>query len=101
MIGAAHAVEIPFVFDSIDRPPADIVASKKQGEKAKPLIEEMMGYWTNFAKTGDPNGDSLLTWPKYNSADKQRMYLNMSLKLQATDNVEKCEFWSQHDLMKP
>ena len=101
MIGAAHAVEIPFVFDSMDRPPASIVASKKQAEKAKPLVDDMMGYWTNFAKTGDPNGGSLLPWPKYNTTDKQRMYLNLSPKVQATDNVDKCEFWSKHDLMKP
>jgi para-nitrobenzyl esterase len=29
------------------------------------LSDEVMGYWTNFAKTGDPNDASLPAWPRY------------------------------------
>ena len=29
------------------------------------IADAMTGYWVNFARTGDPNGDDLATWPRY------------------------------------
>ncbi len=37
----------------------------------------MQSYWTNFAKTGNPNGSGLPNWPTYDAAGNwQVMHLN-------------------------
>jgi carboxylesterase type B len=58
--GAAHASEIPYVFDNLRGRNGAAVAPKDQ-EVAK----MMNAYWANFAKTGDPNGPGLPKWPRY------------------------------------
>ena len=51
------------------------------------LSEKMQTYWTNFAKTGDPNKGSeasdldLPNWPQWNSAEDKLLELNDDIKL--------------------
>ncbi len=67
---AFHSDDIEYVFGSLDtRPGATIRPEDRQ------LSEEMMSYWTNFAKTGDPNGTGLPVWPKYD-ADNSLIHLD-------------------------
>jgi hypothetical protein len=58
--GAPHATEIPFVFDTVKAKYGDkLTANDAAAAKAA------NAYWANFAKTGNPNGAELTTWPVY------------------------------------
>jgi para-nitrobenzyl esterase len=50
-IGAAHAVEIPFVFDNLTRPDAAMLTGPNPRFD---LATEMHAAWIRFATTGDP-----------------------------------------------
>jgi len=69
MVGAAHALEIPFVFGWLTLGPATSLVFDPSNEKTdRALSDAMMSYWTQFAYTGDPGrgreGD-LPNWPAW------------------------------------
>lgn len=95
MLGAAHAFELPFIFNSLDRPYFDLLYSDKQERKAQPLVHAMGSYWANFAATGDPNGEDLLYWPPYEIPERKRMIFDLPMRIQPAENVDRCEFWRE------
>lgn len=63
-MGAYHSAEIEYVFGQLDSK-----AGVPWRSEDRALSEQMMKYWSNFAKNGDPNGPGLPKWPKYVSTD--------------------------------
>lgn len=63
--GAAHAMELSYVFNSSMFGPMP--------PEGKQVAEAMIKYWTNFAKTGNPNGEGLVNWPQYQKDGKTVM----------------------------
>ena len=67
---AAHASELQFVWNL----PAPSGATLTADEQA--LSATMVKYWTQFAKTGDPNVSGSPTWPAYTAANDSILTLN-------------------------
>ena len=93
--GAFHSDDIEYVFGNLD---------SRKGAPWRPedykLSELMQTYWTNFAKTGNPNSSGLQNWPAYDAAGGwQVMHLNANPAAQPDQHRDRYLFlqkaWAQ------
>ncbi len=88
-LGAFHSAELQYLFDIgffFELTPAQ-----------QQLSQAMVGYWTNFAVSGNPNGGSLPTWSLYNpTSDIFQSLVPPTPTTESTFNTEHlCDgFWN-------
>lgn len=88
--GAFHGAEIPFVLNNLyaqDGYP--------YGEADRQVAATMSDYWTNFIKTGNPNGEGL---PEFvSTTDERIMRLGKdSYSIPLSETPERTAFWKEH-----
>ena len=75
--GAGHGAEIPYVFDQLAQDP-------RAWSGADHLVaERMVTYWTNFAKTGNPNGPGVPAWKAFDGSDASVIRLGSDAEIKA------------------
>jgi para-nitrobenzyl esterase len=67
---AVHGAELPYVFL--------YGFSHSSPKQERDMAETVSAYWTNFAKTGNPNGNALPRWPPFDEHDRTAMFLGKS-----------------------
>jgi para-nitrobenzyl esterase len=87
-LGPAHGAELTFVFSSL--------APEQWPAGAKATSDLMQGYWSRFARTGDPNGDPAPQWPKFDAARGNRLNLDMDPNVVENFRSEQCALWLEY-----
>jgi len=87
--GAGHGSEVSFVFNTLNaRWGAPAVATPEEKE----LASIMNTYWTNFAKTGNPNGNGLPVWPLYDTQKEEILDVELDGKPVSKPDPRKLRF---------
>ncbi len=96
-IKAAHAMEIPYIFNSMDREPMNLLYNFANIKKARELSGTIQGYWVNFAYYGNPNGPGLPEWPAFQTGAQNMQVLDRPVRTQKAKMQQKCGFWEEYN----
>ncbi|MFB7784907.1 carboxylesterase/lipase family protein [Streptomyces vinaceus] len=90
--GAAHGFELPYLFSSV---PTELPLTEAQ----RALSGRMADYWTNFARTGTPNGPGVPAWPVLRPASSRSGPVQSlapgpgAIHPVDADSAHHCRFW--------
>lgn len=91
--GANHGADVVLVFNTLDGFPGSRFLFTADDRK---VAKAMHQYWVNFAKTGDPNGAGLPTWPTYSLDSDPVLYIgNEVIEARSGYRKDKLDFAMQ------
>jgi para-nitrobenzyl esterase len=91
MLGSCHALDLPFVFGTLDHPLIRPFAGK--GPEAHALAMRIQDAWVSFARTGRPGHAGLDDWPAYESTHRRTMVLDRRSRVEAAPREPERAFW--------
>jgi para-nitrobenzyl esterase len=87
--GAYHSGDLAYVFGNVG------LVDAGWSEHDHELARIMSQYWVNFAASGDPNGEGLPRWPRYEAASDLALELGPTIEVIAGLRSEKLDVWDR------
>ena len=94
--GASHASEIQYIFPTANPSGFGLnLAQTPLTPAQQQLSDRMVGYWTEFARNGDPNKSGQPVWPRFNRSQQTMQSLVPPTPTTETNfaTVHQCAFW--------
>jgi para-nitrobenzyl esterase len=92
--GAAHTLEIPYLFPLYH---GGLGVAHPLNPAQERLSDQMVSYWTRFAKSADPNSDETPEWPRFQARNQKVQSLALpsaaTISAEAFDYDHKCDLW--------
>jgi para-nitrobenzyl esterase len=87
-LGACHALELPFVFDTIDLGRGQMMGGALGDDPPQELADRVHGAWIAFATDGDPG------WPRYDLDRRPVMRLDTTPSLMEDPYARERDLWN-------
>ncbi len=91
ILGAAHAIELPFVFGTLDAPMIDMFAGT--GPDAERLSAVVQDAWAGFAHTREPAAPELGPWPGFDGGRRSTMLLGPTCTVEDAPRGDELACW--------
>jgi para-nitrobenzyl esterase len=76
ILRAMHIMDVPFVFDNVDVSRSLV----GYGPELQGIADRVSSAWTNFARTGDPNGPGVPKWEPFDSGRRATMFIDADMR---------------------
>ncbi len=87
---APHALDVPFVFDTLAA-----VGIAGHSPAAPAIAAAEAATWASFARTGAPNNKAIPNWPAYTVADRATMMIDTEWRVQNDPQHEARLLWTK------
>lgn len=78
-LGAAHSIELPFVFDHLNLPRVPEFVGNDPRNAA--LADTVQGLWVGFATTAAPAADGAPSWPQYDNTVRATLIVGRDISV--------------------
>ena len=87
--GTMHGEELPYIFGY------DTIVGSAKSDEQQQARQNMMTYWGNFARTGNPNGETVPQWPDYTIDSPRYVQIAADVTTTRDQRTHYCKLWDQ------